>query len=64
MTSLKTAAKGTNKLNILKKYVKFRFQLIAFKTRFPIINLFKGHRRVQRLGKIGKARHLFRVGYI
>ena len=41
MTSLKTAAKGTNKLNILKKYVKFRFQLIAYKTRFPIINLFK-----------------------
>ena len=41
MTSLKTAAKGTNRLNILKKYVKFRFQLIAYKTRFPIINLFK-----------------------
>ena len=41
VTSLKTAAKRTNKLNILKKYVKFRFQLIAYKTRFPIINLFK-----------------------
>ena len=38
MTSLKTAAKETNKLNILKKKnLKFRFQLIAYKARFPTI---------------------------
>ena len=41
MTSLKTAAKETNKLNILKKNLKFRFQLIAYKARFPTINLSK-----------------------
>ena len=37
----RTAAKVTNRLNILIKYVKFRFHLIAYKTRLPIINLFK-----------------------
>ena len=43
MTSLKTAARETNKLNILKKKknLKFRFQLIAYKARFPTINLSK-----------------------
>ena len=51
VTSLKTAARETNKLNILKKKnLKFRFQLIAYKARFPTINLSKKSSACREIG--------------